>query len=398
MSINRICSTCNTTFQLSTLSCPKCSKPLRKLKVRVKKGPRWFTLVTQSLVEAEAFQARAFASPGTSPRKSLKPQAAQAAAQRLRFSTAAAVPAPAEANAAGGEQEVTLLQVFNSFMVWSELHKRSSRDDRGEYDRYLSSLGPLSLSAITPEIIESLLSSMKPSAKFKNRVKPLSPATRKHAATFLGRLFSWALKRGLWTGRNPVSLIELERFDNSRVRYLSQQELHRLLTALDSEPHPAALMVRLLLNTGRRRGEVLVLEWSDVDFERGVLTFRHTKIKRVQSVPVSAQAMEILQQVRSLQLDPVRVFPIKEAKFEKIWIRVRRAAGLQDFHAHDLRHNFCSMAVSSGLSLFTVGQLVGHRDHKSTERYSHLSPEAARRAVDSVAGLFSSRPQPQQPE
>jgi hypothetical protein len=54
------------------------------------------------------------------------------------------------------------------------------------------------------------------------------------------------------------------------------------------------------------------------------------------------------------------------------------------------------MAVSSGLSLFTVGQLVGHRDHKSTERYSHLSPDAARRAVDAVAGLFSSRPQ--QPE
>lgn len=70
---------------------------------------------------------------------------------------------------------------------------------------------------------------------------------------------------------------------------------------------------------------------------------------------------------------------------QKVWNKVRIAAGLNDLRLHDLRHNFASSAVSSGQSLYIVGKLLGHTQAQTTQRYAHLASDPIRAAADNVA-------------
>ena len=197
----------------------------------------------------------------------------------------------------------------------------------------------------------------------------------------------------MWTGDNPVSFIELEKFDNRRERYLSQDELQRLLTVIEKDCNPTArLCLRFLLLTGRRRGEVLKLEWSDVDLERGLIRFRHTKNGRPQTVPVGSQALGIIKEAALLHRgeSPV-VFPFRSQwTLARVWKRIRRRAGLENFRLHDLRHSFATLAASSGqVDIYTLQNLLGHRSITMTQRYAHLFPGALRGAAEVVGGLIS---------
>ena len=75
---------------------------------------------------------------------------------------------------------------------------------------------------------------------------------------------------------------------------------------------------------------------------------------------------------------------------ERYWSASLERAGIKRVRMHDLRHSYASAAIAGGISLFTVGKLLGHRDLKSTARYSHLSQEAQREAANVVGGALSS--------
>jgi site-specific recombinase XerD len=66
---------------------------------------------------------------------------------------------------------------------------------------------------------------------------------------------------------------------------------------------------------------------------------------------------------------------------QRVWERARAKVGLQAFYFHDLRHSAASEMVNAGVDLFVVGKVLGHRDSRSTERYSHLT---AARLADAV--------------
>ena len=78
------------------------------------------------------------------------------------------------------------------------------------------------------------------------------------------------------------------------------------------------------------------------------------------------------------------------------WRRIRKRAGLEDVRLHDLRHNFAAAAAAGGLSLFQIGQLLGHRSPKTTARYSDLTDDPAQKAMEQV-GQALSKEQNQQP-
>ena len=81
------------------------------------------------------------------------------------------------------------------------------------------------------------------------------------------------------------------------------------------------------------------------------------------------------------------------------WRRIKRRAGLPGLRLHDLRHSFASFLVNAGVSLYVVQQLLGHLNYRTTQRYSHLMPEALTKAVASLdADLMGERrslPDPQ---
>jgi integrase len=144
-------------------------------------------------------------------------------------------------------------------------------------------------------------------------------------------------------------------------------------------------MVLLSMNTGMRRGELRKLEWTDVDFARAILTIRggYAKSGQTRYVPLNVQALDVLRRWRAQSEGGGRLFPV--LRVDKSWTAVLKAARIERFRWHDLRHHFASRLVQRGVDLNTVRELLGHADISMTLRYSHLAPEQKAAAVARLA-------------
>lgn len=211
----------------------------------------------------------------------------------------------------------------------------------------------------------------------------------------LGGIFSYAFDCGL-IEVNPAHGVK--RFaDRKGQRYLSQQELVALGQALvDGEErglNPQAMAIlKLLVFTGARKGEIETLRWDAVDFNGGYLRLADSKTGQ-KAIPLNAGALEILSRISKLEASPF-VFPAhrSDGHYEgtpKVWRIVRSMAGLEDVRLHDLRHSFASIAVSGGASLPIIGALLGHTDSATTQRYAHLHDDPLKAASEAVGGKIA---------
>ena len=183
---------------------------------------------------------------------------------------------------------------------------------------------------------------------------------------------------------------------------LSVEEYQRLRSALCDEPM-LLLFVTLAWETGARSGELLQLEWSDVDFERHSVTFandpvrgRHTKGRRSRSLPLSEEAVAALRDhaARFRLLAPPSSYVFKHLRrsrdaepgqrIERVYRGFKSAAkrlGLPTLRPHDLRHAFVTRKLAVGVPAQLVMRYVGHADLATTLRYTHLVPEHLRAVV-----------------
>jgi len=224
--------------------------------------------------------------------------------------------------------------------------------------------------------------------------------------------------------RHPLQkLKQIKVDDNSRVRYLTSDEETRLKTALDMRenkarskrknhnewrcqrglpPLPAISvdgyvdhlkpMVILALNTGLRRGELFRLTWAKVSMTLKTITVEGTMAKsgKTRHVPLNSTALTTLKIWREQSIGNGLVFPGTNndgqeqplSNVQTAWENLLKAAKLEDFHFHDMRHNFASKLVMAGVDLNTVRELLGHKDMKMTLRYAHLAPEHKAAAVE----------------
>lgn len=231
----------------------------------------------------------------------------------------------------------------------------------------------------------------------------------------LSRAVSWGHLRA-----HPLTAVKPYKVDAlARVRYLDKGEETRLLAALTArdasrraardsankwrrergyQELPAWLsytdhltpVVTLALHTGLRRGEIFALRWADVDLERAILTVRGdgAKSDTTRHVPLNATAVSTLTAWRGPGPRPqpaALVFPAADGgpleDIKGAWLALVKAAGVEGFRFHDLRHTFASRLVVAGVDLNTVRELLGHRDIKMTLRYAHLAPEVKAAAV-----------------
>jgi integrase len=365
MSIGRVCSKCKSTFRPEVTLCPTCQAPTKfKVRVRLPRGG-WTTKTTSVRREAEAFLTRSQAK--VQDETPLRP-----------------------AGHCAPELPLTLQGIWPRYFAYVSNRNRSAIDDLGRWHHIEPALGDKPLSSITPVMVQSLLDGLQPQ---KERKEKLAPATRHRVFSLLRRMFNWSIKMGFYDGSNPCSKVEgVGRYDNTRFRFLSQEELQRLLQAIEADGNvKARLFIKFLLLSGRRRGETFSLEWSDIDLQRQTVRFRKTKNGKIQMVPISGAALVILLEAKLLLREGSKVFPLKSKwSIDRAWRRIRKRAGLSDFHLHDLRCSFASTACSAGVDLFTVSKLLGHSSVVITQqRYATLFDSALRSAVDLVGGLIS---------
>ena len=334
------------------------------------------------------------------------PETARAEAKRLLAEVAAGRdPAAARREE---RQALTFSELIDLYLAEGAGHKKAStlKADRGRIEHHLRPLlGKLRADRIGRAEIERMrnaVSAGKTAEKIdggaKRRPGSIARGGKGAAAqcvALVGSIYTFGIGRGLYADnpargvkKAPVRKVE---------RYLSEGEIARLAEALDAEaqesgnPYPSAA-IKLLLLTGCRKGEIVNLRWDHVDFERECLRLADSKTgaKVVYlNAPARALLCDLPRTANTSRVVPGARADSSGPAIDKVWSRVRGAAGLTDVRLHDLRHSFASVGAAGGLSLPVIGALLGHKHAATTARYAHLSADPLRAANDAVGARIA---------
>jgi len=295
---------------------------------------------------------------------------------------------------ADGHDPLAELQAERGAPTVSDLPKKrpsSQQGDQRAIDRLiLPRLKHLKVNEVAFDDIDSL---------HRKITKDGSPYMANRVVALLSKMFNLAMK---WNMRdralgNPCQGVERNP-EVKRKRYLRPDELARLMVALDEFPdQQAANIVRLLLLTGARFGEVAGARWEQFDLEAGkwIKPGATTKQKTEHEVPLSPEALELLAMLREkADADAEYVFPGRggighRVDLKKPWPAICKAAAITGLRIHDLRHSYASLLVSSGASLPIVGAMLGHTQPSTTHRYAHLLDDPLRKAAKRVGRIVT---------
>jgi len=208
----------------------------------------------------------------------------------------------------------------------------------------------------------------------------------------LSHALSFAVKERRLLQRNPVSDIRRKPEPRGRTRFLSDDDRARLIKACAESAWPALhTLVLLAITTGARKGELIGLKWDDVDLKKGRALVSETKNDEPRTLPLAGKALEAL---RALKLKASArseyVFPQPSGlpgpyeHFDAHWYAALEAAGIKDFHFHDLRHTTASMLAAQGASLLEIADVLGHKTLAMVKRYSHLVVDHKAKVIENM--------------
>ncbi|WP_312274708.1 tyrosine-type recombinase/integrase [Candidatus Igneacidithiobacillus taiwanensis] len=268
---------------------------------------------------------------------------------------------------------------------------RAKEARKQHLDWWASELGALSLADITPAIIKERLGRLADTPSERTG-KQRSASTLNHYRQALASVMTEAVKTWEWLDASPMVKVGKKTEPRGRVRYLSDNERERLLTACKESSNPDLyLAVLLALTTGGRQAETMGATWRQVDLSRATLQLEETKNGSRRALHLTAPVLELLRErakVRRIDTDllfPSKVNPRQPVDLRQPWEKALQAAGITDFHWHDLRHTFASMAAMNGATLPELAALLGHKTLAMVQRYAHLSPAHTAKIAERVA-------------
>lgn len=204
--------------------------------------------------------------------------------------------------------------------------------------------------------------------RFYNEVvERASISTANRHLVFFGSIFNWALKFDHYHGKNPCRPIEKRKEPHHRTRYLSYEEMKRLLAACHPRLYPVVVCA---LTTGMRRQEILNLAWENVDMERDIVHILKSKTGRSRHIRGMKHLRVVLE-----SLGPKRegsVFRLPNIMLRRYFEKALKAAGIVGCRFHDLRHTFASWYAMRTNDIGALREILGHQNVQMTMRYSHL--------------------------
>lgn len=221
------------------------------------------------------------------------------------------------------------------------------------------------------------------------------PSTFNRALPCLSVMFKLAEKLGYRPkGSNPCKNSTRYKVKLTE-RFLSPAEYRALGAVLkdaEEEMPVSVAIIRLLIYTGARVGEICGLEWQWIKPPRIFLPDSKTGPK---TLYLNAPARALLEALEtSRPTGPVFSYIKCKAKPNQVaadWQRLRNRAGLHDLRLHDLRHSFASLAIRDGIPLTVIGKLLGHALPETTARYAHLADDAVSDAARRVCGSIAAK-------
>ncbi len=286
--------------------------------------------------------------------------------------------------------------------------------------RVYRAIGDTSMEKITVRQLQEFINSLSKDGANEVNGKPLSPKTVRHVLSLVSDIFAYAVRMGI-VRENPCVRVVLPKLVRKEKKIYTVEETVRLMELLRKEPVKYRAFFYLLIYSGCRRGELLGLEWRDVDFANCLISIRRTSCytpdrgtytdttkteqsKRTLKLP--QEVMDILCELRDFQLRQADIFGDKWVESGRLftkengepqhpntsyhWLEKFCARnGLPFYGLHSFRHLFASLLVGNGVDIVTVSGVLGHSAVSTTSNiYCHMLEDARVRASDTVASAL----------
>ena len=241
----------------------------------------------------------------------------------------------------------------------------------------------------------------------KKKSKGLAPKTVRNIHQMICSAYNLAMEQKL-VNRNPTQGCALPKVEHKEMKTLTADQMSAFFR--EAKETGVYELYYLDLATGLRRGELLGLKWTDVDFGRGVLKIQRAisrqngrveeaplKTKNAyRTLPLSADALDVLKAQKCKVGGSKWVFPsptgglMSPDSVLHMLQRVLKRAGLPRIRFHDLRHTFATMAVQNGVDVKTVSSMLGHYSAGFTlDTYAHVTTDAQRKAALTMGNILS---------
>ena len=282
-------------------------------------------------------------------------------------------------------QDLTLGELFDEYM---ERHvdksKKTGEQIRGNFELLLGAWKKRKLSAITHEDCEQLHGRLG---------KERGIYTANRCIQLIRAVFNKGKSWKLFQGENPAEGITLFK-ETPRERFLSEDEIRRLFAVLETAPRDIKDLVHLSLYTGVRKMNACGMRWQDLKLKERIWTIPDTKSGGSQAVSLTDQEVKILEARRKHLAQKGQlgnfVFPSNSKSGhlgdpKRSWTTIRRQAGIEDLHFHDLRRSLGAWMASGNANLALIKGALGHKDMKTTMNvYARTKKDAERDAREAA--------------
>ncbi len=273
--------------------------------------------------------------------------------------------------------ELTLGELFLEYQEnYGKEHTKTWKDMQDNFGRYLKCWHNRKLSLITKTDVQSIVNKL-------GREKGHTTANR--TLELLRAIINKGIKWGLYSKSNPASGVDKFKL-KPRTRFLSDDEIPKLINSLEREKQVFKDYVLISLYTGVRKSNVLAMRWDQLDLDSGTWTIPETKNGTSQTICLTVEELKILQARFDSRKSFEWVFPSVRGSGHmvspiKMWQRTLKNAKIQDLHLHDLRRSLGSYMAMTGASLSVIGNALNHKDVSTTRKvYAQTARDAEKRA------------------
>ena len=294
-------------------------------------------------------------------------------------------------------------------------------------------LGTNRLTTLTVELLQRF---------FNQKKQSLSPKSLRNIYNMLHNCLDQAVTNG-YLMRNPLLGVKLPQVTKKEILILTQEEQNALHIAAQESHTIAAFGIIFTLSTGIRMGEMLGLQWGDVDYRSHTIRIRRTvgRLQKVdesgklipktagvptteivarspksataqRTIPLFSQVWNDLMIYRAKQRDMLQAqgIPVtlttpifstpagivyEPRTYEDLFKRTLKAAGVQDINFHALRHTFATRALEAGMDIKVLSSILGHAQASTTlNLYAHALPDHKRQSMDKMSSFYGTVPNP----
>jgi integrase len=296
--------------------------------------------------------------------------------------------------------------------------------------RVYAAIGHMRMDKISPRQIQAFVNSLSKEGANERTGKPLAPKTIRHNLSFVSDVFAYGVKMGV-VSDNPCTKVTLPKVEQTEKKIYTIDEVQKFLTLLNDEPLKYRTFFNLMIYSGFRRGEMLGLEWKDVDFENNIIKVRRTsnytaqqgiytdttKTKKSQrTLKFPQEIMDMLKAYKAEQDSEALRLGDKWVDTDRLYVKWNgepmnnntpyfwlgefcEKHGLPFYGLHSFRHLFASLLVNQGVDIVTVSGALGHSTVSTTSNiYCHMLQEAQAKVSTAVSSALDFSTNKKEPE